>query len=232
MKKSVLLSISLLIAALLPVNAASSEDTSKAKAALIERVETCEAILQQFMGRPETAIPRQVLAKARAIVIVNQVKAGAIIGIQDGWGVMLVKRPNGKWSLPALVKSGEASLGFQLGANKVEIIYVITDDQTPRMLFNRRVNFGVDAKAVAGPRAAESQAVTKDYIDSSVLVYSKKSGLYAGATVKTGYLKRDDDSNRILYNTNYSFPELLYSEWVKPIPEVEPLMQMVTKIAP
>jgi lipid-binding SYLF domain-containing protein len=229
MKKSALLFLSLIIALVLPARA---NDAARQKT-LIERVETCEAILQQFMGRPETAIPKEVLAKAKALVIVNQFKAGAIFGIQDGYGVILVKRANGRWSVPALLTSAEASLGFQLGANKIEMIYIITDEQTPHLLFNRRVNFGLDAKAVAGPRFSESQKLNKNFIETSpVLIYSKKAGLFAGATVKTGYLKRDDAANRILYSTNYTFPEILYSEWVKPIPEVTPLMEMVQKIAP
>jgi len=60
----------------------------------------------------------------------------------------------------------------------------------------------------------------------------KKKGLFAGATVKTGFINRDDESNRILYRTNFSLPEILYSDWVKPIPEVQPLMGLMQKIAP
>ena len=56
--------------------------------------------------------------------------------------------------------------------------------------------------------------------------------LEAGATVKAGYLSRDDDANRALYNTRYTLPELLYSDWVAPIPEVQPLMDYVSKLAP
>ena len=45
-------------------------------------------------------------------------------------------------------------------------------------------------------------------------------------------LERSDDANFILYDTQYTMPELLYSDWVKPAPEVVPLMDLVQKIAP
>lgn len=199
---------------------------------LVTRVESCEAILQEFQRRPETAIPRDVLAKARAIIIVNQVRAGVVLGVQDGYGVMMVKRSNNTWSLPALIHAGETSLGLQLGVSTVATIYVFTDDETPRLIFNRRMNIGVDAKAVAGPKFADAQKTNKPIISAPVLVYSKKAGFYAGATVKTGYISRDDQSNCQLYNTTNAFPELVYSDWVQPIPEVKFLMDYMKQIAP
>src|ERR1019366_10041274 len=54
------------------------------RADLVDRVETCEAILQEFQSRPDTAVPAAVLQKARALIIVNQFKAGLFFGIKDG----------------------------------------------------------------------------------------------------------------------------------------------------
>ena len=184
------------------------------------------------MASPATAIPAQVLQSAHALVIVNQFKAGFFLGIKDGYGVILVKRPDGRWSLPVLVSAGEISLGFQVGANSVETVMVITDDQTPRKLFSQRFNVGVDAKAVAGPKAAEVEKNNREIITAPVLVYTKAAGLYAGATVKAGWLQRNDAINFVLYKTSYTMPELLYSNWVNPIPEVVPLMSYVQRIAP
>ena len=109
---------------------------------------------------------------------------------------------------------------------------MITDDATPKLLFNRRFNVGVDAKAVAGPKVAEKESNAEPIIAAPVLVYSKAVGLYAGATIKSGQLARSDDVNFVLYNTKYTMPELLYSDWVQPPREVQPLMAYLQKIAP
>jgi lipid-binding SYLF domain-containing protein len=222
----------LLVLSLLALFGVSVVRAEAPRADLVDRVETCEAILQEFQLRRETAIPPAVLAKAQAIIIVNQFKGAFVLGIKDGYGVILVKKPNGRWSLPVLISAGEASLGFQVGANAIETIYIITDAATPRLLFNHRFNVGIDAKAVAGPKAAEAEKVSAEILSTPMLVYTKSAGLYAGATVKAGHLSRNDPANATLYNTKYTMPELLYSDWVQPAPEVVPLMQLVQKLAP
>lgn len=203
-----------------------------ARATLIEQVETCEAILQEFQKDPATAPSDEAWKKARAVIITNQFKAGFILGMKGGYGVVLVKKPDGQWSIPVLINAGEASLGLQLGANAIETVYILTDDATPRLLFNNRFNIGVDAKAIAGPKAAEAESNNREIVSAPVLVYTKARGLYAGATVKAGYVSRNDQVNFTLYSTQYTLPELLYSDWVKPIPEVQPLMELVKKLSP
>jgi lipid-binding SYLF domain-containing protein len=222
----------LLVLSILALFGAAVVRAEISRADLVVRVETCEAILQEFQSRPDTAVPAAVLQKARAIIIVNQFKASFLLGVKDGYGVIMVKKPNGRWSLPVLINAGEASLGLQAGANSIETIYVITDANTPRLLFNHRFNVGVDAKAIAGPKAAESERYNKEILETPMLVYTKVAGLYAGATVKAGYLTRNDSGNFLLYHTKYTMPELLYSDWVTPPPEVQPLMALVQRLAP
>jgi lipid-binding SYLF domain-containing protein len=199
---------------------------------LVGEVETCEAILQEFMGDPATAIPPAVWRQAHAVVITAQFKAGFIFGVKGGYGVMLAKKPDGQWSVPVLVTAGEASLGLQVGAKTVETIYVLTDDRTPRLLFNQRFNIGVDAKAAAGPHAVGTESDRGVIADAPVLVYGKSAGLYAGATLKAGYIVRNDEDNFLLYDTTYTLPELLYSNWVTPPAEVRPLMNYLQRLAP
>ncbi len=224
MKKLLLLSlVALLSPALLRA--------APTRADLVARVETCEAILQEFQQNRDLAIPPTVWQRAKAIIILNQFKAGILLGVQDGYGVIMVRKPGG-WSLPVLINAGEASLGFQLGAKALESIYIITDENTPRILFKQRFNIGVDAKAVAGPKAAEAERNNEELLRTPLLAYTKTTGLFAGATVKAGHLSRDDKANFALYNTNYTLPELLYSDWVQPPAEVRPLMNLVRKYAP
>jgi lipid-binding SYLF domain-containing protein len=211
---------------------AFAQDNAEKRAELVERLRAAELVLQEFQLRPETAIPPAIWAQARAIIIVKQFKAGFILGYQGGYGVMMVKKPTGRWSLPVIIDATEGSLGFQIGASTVDSIYIITNDETPRLLFNRRFNVGVDAKAVAGPLASEAERTDRPILEAPVLIYSRNLGLYAGATIKAAQLARDDRANFILYNTNYRLPELLYSDWVSPPAEVQPLMTLMQRFAP
>lgn len=196
-------------------------------ARLTGRIETCEAIIREFQEDPQLAIPGEVLRQARAIVIVNQVKGGLILGLQYGYGVVLARRPDGSWSIPVFIRAGEASIGLQLGGQRTETIYAIMDDDTVRLLFANRFNVGADARAIAGPRTYEAEKVNRDILDTPVLVYGRNHGLYAGATVKTGWIARDDETNFAYYDTPYTLPELLYGDSVRPTREVRPLMDFV-----
>ncbi len=192
---------------------------------LVTRVNSCDAILEELAP----TIPKNILQGAHAIIVVNQFKAGFIFGVKGGYAVILVKR-NGQWSVPALLNATEASLGLQLGANAVESVLIINDDVTPRLLFNRRFNVGVDAKAVAGPKVAEKEKENRPILNVPVLVYSKSKGLYAGATVKAGQLTANDEANYRLYNTTYTLPELLYSDWVKAPTDLQSITNRVTQL--
>lgn len=215
--------------AALAVNLPAADGITRAN--VITQLDSCEAILQEIQGNAKTAIPVEVLRRAKGIIIVNQFQGGFIFGIKDGYGVALVRRPNGKWSVPAFLKAGEFSFGLQAGAKAINAVYVLMDDQTARLLFRNRMNLGADAKAVAGIRAAEREAVSKNLPgDANVLVYSTQEGLYLGATVKTGYLSPNQKANELFYSSTHRMPELLYSDWVQAPTEARFIMDYVARL--
>jgi len=220
----------LCVAALFATSSAVAGTEIK-RSTLVERLDTCEAILQDLQSSTKTAIPADVLHRARAIVIVNQVQAGFFVGVKDGYAVALVRRPNGRWSVPAFLNAGEASIGFQAGVKAINTVLVIMDDATARLLLRRKFNFGAEAIADAGIRVADLQRVNQPLPDgANVHVYSLKEGYYLGASLKTGFMSPNDDANRVFYNTNNQLPELLFSDWVTPPPEAHYLMDYVARL--
>lgn len=216
---------------LLGLFAAAGARAADQRSDMLNRIWSCEGVLQDIMSSPSTAIPPQVWRDARALLIVNQFKAGFIFGFKGGYGVILVKHADGQWSVPVLLTANEASVGLQLGAQSVETVCVITDDAIPRLLFHNRFNIGVDAKAVAGPKAADVERDSSIILSAPVLVYAKSAGLFAGATVKAGFVTRNDDANFVLYDTTYTLPELLYSNWVTPPDAAKSLMNYVASLS-
>ena len=207
--------------------AAAVVRAEKSLAEVSDRVASCEAILQEFQGHPETAIPANVLRGAKAIIILNQFKAGLFLGVKDGYGVIMVRKPDNTWSIPVLLRAGEASLGLQIGANSAESIYVINDASIPKLLFKQRFNLGVDAKAIAGPHEKSKERYNEAILKAPILAYSKNVGLYAGATVKAGHLSRDDEANYVLYNTRYTIPELLYGDFIPPTQQPQVVRELL-----
>ncbi len=205
--------------------------TGLKRESVVTQLDSCEAILQEIQGNVKTAIPAEILRRAKGIVIVNQFQAGFIFGIKDGYAVAMVRRPNGKWSVPAFLKAGELSLGLQAGGKAINAVYVLMDDNAARLLLKNRMNLGAEAKAVAGIRAAEREAVSKALPgDANVYVYSSTEGFYFGAAIKTGYMSPNDDANRIFYNNNHRMPELLFSDWATPPEEARFIMSYVARL--
>jgi lipid-binding SYLF domain-containing protein len=220
----------LFTAGLVFILAASTFAQTVRRDTLAARIETCEAILREFMDDPDTAIPAHVLREARAIVIANEFEFGVGLGAKGGYAIVMVRRADGTWSLPAFLRAGNVSLGLQLGGTSVNTVYVLNTPEAVRLLYQARFNFGASAGAVAGPRAAFAEEATQ-IIKAPVFVYQKNLGLFAGARVKTGWLSRSDDLNRIFYNTDLAMPELLHSDSVPPPVEVLPLLDFVRRIA-
>jgi len=224
MKRFISLALTLLVTTL-----AVQAERSLPRKDYVTRVESCEAIIREFQYDQDYRIPRQVMQAAETIVIINQFKAGFIFGIKDGYAVALSKRPDGSWSLPAFMNAGEMSIGLQVGANAIETVLIITDASVTPLLYENKFNIGVDAKAIAGPRVAEAEKVTRILKEAPILVYTKKKGLFAGATVKAGWISANNRANRAFYNTRYSMPEILQGDWVPAQPEVEPLRQFIAQ---
>jgi len=196
---------------------------------LVVYVETCEAILQEFMASPKTAIPASVLKNAKGIVIVNQFQAGLIFGGKGGHALVMARKADGRWSVPCFLDTGEASFGLQLGGRTLHTVYVLNDDAGVRLLYGAKFNFGVAAIAVAGPRVADAQEATQ-IIKASIYVYQKSKGLYAGANLKSGWLSPYNSANALFYGTSRKMPEILFSDWITPPSEVVPLMNYVTRL--
>lgn len=221
----------LLIACAAIVVPASAASPEVKRETLVERLDTCEAILQDMQSSTKTAIPAEVLQRARGIVIINQVQAGFVFGIKDGYAVAMVRRPNGRWSIPVFLRAGEASFGLQAGVKAINTVLVLMDEDTSRLLLKSRFNFGAEAKAMAGVRGGEREAVNKQLLESpSVLAYSLHEGYYLGAAIKTGYMQPNEAANRQFYRSNYRTPELLFSDWVTPPDEARFLMDYVARL--
>src|SRR5690606_19631345 len=97
---------------------------------------------------------------------------------------------------------------------------------TVRDAYSGRFDLGADAAAVAGPisRTSESRQDI-DYQTAKILVYTDKKGLYAGVAIKAGWVAPNTKSTQALYNTSYSIPEIVLSDWFELPQEAQDLLQ-------
>jgi len=211
----------------LGLSAIASAPLTAAKQSYIEklndRLERAEWVLETIMVDASSTIPRNLLRQAKGIIILNQYRAGFIFGGQGGNGILVIRNPHtGKLGVPGFMTAGQVSFGLQVGYTEVNYVFLLMTDEAVTKAYSGRFNIGVDAKAVAGP--VGKTAENFDLFRAEVLAYTSSSGLFAGATVKGGWVSVDDKANRAFYNTTYSTPEILLSTWFKAPPPAQLLI--------
>ena len=87
-----------------------------------ERVNKASDVIDEIMGAGDKSIPRDLLAKAKAVVVFpGALKLSFIIGGQGGSGIA-IKRLKDGWSAPGFINMSGGSFGPQFGGQKTDYI--------------------------------------------------------------------------------------------------------------
>ena len=182
-------------AALLAPAAGNAQSTPDA------RLFDAAAVLQALTHDDETAIPTELLQRARGIAVIpNVIRGGFIFGARRGRGVVVVRDERGDWSTPAFITLTGGSIGAQIGAESTDLVLVFANDNAVRNLQSGKFTLGGEASAVAGPLGRNAaMAVT---FRAEVYSYVRSRGLFAGAAFQGARLAIDDDTNAAYYRAS------------------------------
>lgn len=165
---------------------------------LVHRIDRSETFVQKLMLTRDTAIPISVWRNARGILVFRQYKIGFIFGIKGGYGIAMVRdEETREWSPPAFYQTGEGSVGFQIGGEAVNSVFLLMEKQALDMLIKSEFKLGGDVSVAGGP--VGRQAEYKIGQSAPILAYSQAEGLYAGVSIEGGVLLPDNDANRVFY---------------------------------
>jgi lipid-binding SYLF domain-containing protein len=155
-----------------------------------------EAIMQV----PDKSIPRDLLARAKAIAVFPEVlKVAFTVGGEGGRGVVSLRRDDG-WSSPVFFRAGGPSYGAQVGVTATDYFLLLMNDDSIDALMKDRFQLGGDVGIAAGPLGRSAGAGTDALMHAAVLSYSRSRGIFAGVNVKGIVLKPEDDLNLAVYN--------------------------------
>ena len=97
----------------------------------------------------DKSIPRDLLAKAKAVVVFpGTIKGAFIVGGQGGKGIA-VRRVGNSWSAPAFLNMAGGSVGLQIGGAKTDYILLIMNDKGLKGLLEDK--FEIGGSAAVGP---------------------------------------------------------------------------------
>jgi len=216
------------IAALVAFTTAGAHAEKKTfREQLAEKLLACEYALEVVMTKAETAVPAQEIKEAKGIIIMRQMRAGLVIGGQGGSAVLICRVPqNGnQWGPPVFLDPGGVNFGLQAGMSEINTVILLNSDEAVRRAYSGRFDLGADAKAVAGPKSANKD--NSDLMKAPVRIYTSLGGAYAGATLKTGWIKPFERANRELYNTSFGAPEIAISTAFQTPPEAQGIVSRV-----
>ena len=167
--------------------------------------------LYEMINVPDgNGIPREALAKAHGVAVFPGVVRGAVlIGGYSGDGVVTVRRPDGSFSPPAIIRMAGGSLGLQIGAEITDVVLLIMTPKGLQGLLSSEFTVGADMSATAGPTGAREELSTDLKFTTDLVTYSRTKGLFAGISLAGASVRARDDWNQSLYGRGYTIQEIL-----------------------
>ena len=203
---------------LIPLASAKAADDTKDEQ---NRLHNADAVIHEILNVPDN-IPQDLLNKARCIVVMPSVlKAAFIVGGSYGRGAMVCRTGDdfsGSWGAPAMYALEGASVGFQIGGEATDFIFLVMNDRGANSLLHSKVKLGADISAAAGPVGRSGSADTDAYMRSEILSYSRARGAFAGISLEGSTLRPDDGANRHLYGRDVNARDIVRGSEV-PTPE-------------
>ncbi len=220
------------ILAFAPVTFARDVDKASKEA---DRLANASTVTQEILNVPDN-IPRDLLDKARCVVVMPSVlKAAFIVGGAYGRGTMVCRTGNdfsGPWGAPAMYALEGGSIGLQIGGEATDFVFLVMNDRGVNSLLHSKVKLGADLSIAAGPVGRSAAADTDAYLRSEILSYSRARGLFAGISLEGSTLRPDNKANRDLYGRSVSAEEIIKGSEVQAPPIAIDLIAQLQNASP
>jgi SH3 domain-containing YSC84-like protein 1 len=189
-----------------PTTAQAIEDY---RAETLDRLRESAEILDELMAAPDEGIPATIMSGAQCVAVVpSLVRGGFVFGARHGRGVATCRTGTG-WSAPAFFTVSGGSWGAQIGAEAVDLVMLVMNEEGMRNLLDQNWTLGGSASVSAGPVGRTAEAGTDWTMRAQVLTYSRSRGLFAGLTLEGANIRPDDDSTRAIYKREVEFRPIL-----------------------
>ncbi len=204
--------------------------TAHAQSEEIDRVAEAARVLEEILAAPDKGIPRSILDKAEALVVIpSTVKGAFIIGAQRGKGI-ISGRSGGSWSPPAFITLTGGSIGFQIGGQATDIVLVVINTRGLENLTADSFKIGGDASVAAGPVGREATAATDYKMQAEILSYSRSRGLFAGVSLAGSTIRADRDANKTIYGTSFNTRQIVVERKGGSPPSIEPWVSVLHRL--
>jgi len=197
-----------------------SAAADKSPASEIKKVEDSVRVLDEMMKESDKGVPLELFEKIAGIAIIpNVIKAAYIVGGRHGYGVLVVRGKDGRWTNPSFIGITGGSLGWQIGIESADVILVFRTPRSVENITRGKFTLGADAGVAAGPLGRSAEASTDAQLKAEIYSYSRSRGLYAGLSVQGASLYVDGKANQQFYGMKDVTPQAIFDGKVGQVPE-------------
>ncbi len=200
-----------------------------------DRLKNAGQVMDEILKMPDT-IPQDILNRTKCVVVVPSVlKAAFVVGGSYGRGAMVCrsgKTFTGPWGAPSMVALEGGSVGFQIGGQATDFVFLIMNDRGASSLLNSKVKLGADISAAAGPVGREAEGDTDAYMRAEMLTYSRARGLFAGVSLEGSTLRPDNEANESLYGRKIGAKDIVFGPSPETPASAHELISLLEKASP
>jgi SH3 domain-containing YSC84-like protein 1 len=198
------------------------------------QLEKATNVVNEIMRAPDKGIPQALLDKAVCVGIVpSELKAALVVGGTYGRGVLVCRKGgDGPWDAPSMFTLGAGSVGFQIGAESTDIVFLVMNPEGAKKLVRDSIKVGAELSAAAGPVGRSAEGATDLQLHAEILSYSRARGLFAGLSLDGAVIKQDKEDNQILYGRKISAEDILINGEVAAPESARPLDETLAKYSP
>jgi len=151
----------------------------------------------------DAKIPDALMSMAKCVAVFPRMFRAALgpltlgLGGQHGKGLVSCKHDNGQWGAPSYVTLSAASIGFQFGIQRMDLVLVYVGDEVLDNFTARNFSGNGDVSATLGP-IGRAASIGTDF-DNGVYSYAYSRGLFAGLSLGGLTISPDRKANRAVY---------------------------------
>jgi len=204
-RMATLAAIALLVA---PSIARAKDDPAKYG----ERLTEAKEVFQELMTSSDRKVPEELMEKAKCVVVIPDMVKGALgFGARWGSGVMSCRNGAGGWTAPVFVSLKGGSWGFQIGAEKTDLVlFFMTERGARSLVTSSKFTLGGKASVAAGPLGRSGEAATDLHLNAEIYSYAKSKGLFAGISLEGSSLRVSDKADEAYYGKPVSARAVLF----------------------
>jgi len=187
------------------------------------RSQKAAEVFKAIMDTPDSAIPQDLLEKAKCIAIIpGDKKFAFIFGGSYGRGLVTCRTERG-WSAPLFLALDAGSVGYQIGGSSTDVVMLFMNDHALHSLLSDKFKLGADASVAAGPVGRNAAAATDLKLNAEILSYSRTKGIFAGVSLDGAVVQADKSGDAAMYGEGVERRQILDGK--EKIPgSAEPLM--------